>query len=1174
MRKITDQWGNGSVFEALEPRLLLSGAIDTGTFEVDPLPPPVVFVEMERWADYDVPGRTDDSYGYFIGVTGNDMTGGQLTTPWGETTDIADLLPPGWDGETYFGFERGAMEFSTYSDGDEMVFEFEWFWLSDSQWASLDTGVTTLNIAAGAQTWTDTLDFSSVSQVPDEPNVTSPVHRTGLSHDFLVEWSPWVAPPADGVIFVEFEEMPLDGQWTGNEYYGEFELPASATSWAPPVGLDLDGIFEVYVYFDNIAEETLNDGVTAEIFSSSGNVIVNPIGNFEKVVVEPGTGKQYFLTPRGSWESCQIYAQVHGGNLATIDSAAHEAWLASQFGENEQFWFGMNDLAVEGQWEWIDGQPVTYTNWQAGQPDDFGWDQPGADAALWWGIGQWTDMTENYWYRGIVQVNPGQWISDDHANGPTGATPIAGPGPAAGLLGYLGDIDYFSFPAVGGTLYEILVDVSASPELDTVLWLYDSDGRTLLTWDDDGGEDWSSRIRWVAPSSGTYYLAVDSYAAFDGADEAVGNYSLQINLDTLTPDSPTVSFSHPELWLDINGTRGVGVSYELYTGSTSEGDDAVMHVFDLSNPLVPVETGSRYAGSAEDGGFGPHGFFYYIADDLQVNGEEYSELVALNISGAGDPVEIYRTRLQREMAESAAIVGNLAYIVTRSYGDDWADTALEIYSLSNPTSPVLQGQTQWSYPHGDGHAVESAELVVVDSVAYMLHEEDPTLSIIDVSDPASPELLGQYASPSDTEPQGLAVVGDTAWIGMGDELHGIDISNPAAPLFRSSIGLDGKAAQILIQGDTAYVGCTSLGATVVDISSPDFPAIVDTIVTPGATGSIAVSGGSVVVPTFGDATSVFAAAVSPEVVARRLFYNNSRWDADDPAAGFGDDNAVAPDKTALLPGQTASPASYSSYSRGINGVIVDIGGIYGTPAIGDFGFRVSDPGAPGGWTTGPVPTLTVRPDNGAGGSDRVTLIWADGAIVDQWLEVTVLSNANGGSLGLTENDVFYSGSAVGDTDGDGDVDDSDYGTFVGEFGGRSGGIGGLDADFDGDGHAGLTDFAALRARFGDTVSEPTFPVPAPTVSQPLDDDITRNAADDPITAAALVPGADLLAESPSASDYIPKSGSGSVGSSEGTLLRAATAGHDLQPLGDDPDTGGEDDLLADILTESLLAAPL
>lgn len=67
-----------------------------------------------------------------------------------------------------------------------------------------------------------------------------------------------------------------------------------------------------------------------------------------------------------------------------------------------------------------------------------------------------------------------------------------------------------------------------------------------------------------------------------------------------------------------------------------------------------------------------------------------------------------------------------------------------------------------------------------------------------------------------------------------------------------------------------------------------------------------------------------------QVVGRDVFYNNSYFDGRNPAADTSDDNAIATDKQALLPGQTASFTNYTSYSKGINGVMVDIAGL-GSP---------------------------------------------------------------------------------------------------------------------------------------------------------------------------------------------------------------------------------------------------
>ncbi len=149
------------------------------------------------------------------------------------------------------------------------------------------------------------------------------------------------------------------------------------------------------------------------------------------------------------------------------------------------------------------------------------------------------------------------------------------------------------------------------------------------------------------------------------------------------------------------------------------------------------------------------------------------------------------------------------------------------------------------------------------------------------------------------------------------------------------------------------------------------------------------------------------------IVGRQVFYNLSAWDGNNPAANASDDAAIATNKAALLPTETASFTNYTSYSKGINGIMVDIDFLGGTPTASDFIFRVGNDSNPGLWTTLAVtPTITVRAGAGTGGSDRVTIILPDGTAIGQWLEVTVKATSNTGQL--TE-DVFYFGNAIGDT---------------------------------------------------------------------------------------------------------------------------------------------------------------
>jgi len=175
-------------------------------------------------------------------------------------------------------------------------------------------------------------------------------------------------------------------------------------------------------------------------------------------------------------------------------------------------------------------------------------------------------------------------------------------------------------------------------------------------------------------------------------------------------------------------------------------------------------------------------------------------------------------------------------------------------------------------------------------------------------------------------------------------------------------------------------------------------------------------GDPVTLPYFGPAPDIGAFELqtgSGSVVGRYIFYNNSCFDGDDPAANAADDNAIAPDKVPLLPGQTATFANYTSYSRGINGIIVDIDGLGGVPVSQDFAVKLGNDDNPGGWADGPLPSsVSVRYGAGAGGSDRVTLIWPDNAIENQWMQLTVKATPR---TGLASPDVFYFGNAIGES---------------------------------------------------------------------------------------------------------------------------------------------------------------
>jgi len=149
-----------------------------------------------------------------------------------------------------------------------------------------------------------------------------------------------------------------------------------------------------------------------------------------------------------------------------------------------------------------------------------------------------------------------------------------------------------------------------------------------------------------------------------------------------------------------------------------------------------------------------------------------------------------------------------------------------------------------------------------------------------------------------------------------------------------------------------------------------------------------------------------------QVVGRHIFYQGSAWG-----------ETIAPDKSALLPGQTAAFANYISYDGGIKGLFVDVADLAdpGAVSAADFLFAQGNDDRPVYWgpANGPPDSVSVAVGAGVDGSDRIKLLWSASACDNsRWLEVTVLANAN---TGLASDDVHYWGLAIGDT-GDRETD--------------------------------------------------------------------------------------------------------------------------------------------------------
>jgi|ERR1035437_3288288 hypothetical protein len=75
------------------------------------------------------------------------------------------------------------------------------------------------------------------------------------------------------------------------------------------------------------------------------------------------------------------------------------------------------------------------------------------------------------------------------------------------------DQDYIKFSAVAGTSYTIqTLNLNVAAHVDTVITLYSTDGTTYISENDDyNSPNLESKLTWIAPSTGVYYVLVKNY---------------------------------------------------------------------------------------------------------------------------------------------------------------------------------------------------------------------------------------------------------------------------------------------------------------------------------------------------------------------------------------------------------------------------------------------------------------------------------------------------------------------------------------------------------------------------------------------------------------------------------------------------------------------------------------
>ncbi|MFM6024176.1 MAG: hypothetical protein ACKPER_14820, partial [Dolichospermum sp.] len=152
------------------------------------------------------------------------------------------------------------------------------------------------------------------------------------------------------------------------------------------------------------------------------------------------------------------------------------------------------------------------------------------------------------------------------------------------------------------------------------------------------------------------------------------------------------------------------------------------------------------------------------------------------------------------LAWSVQVVGNYAYVPDNTSG-------LQIIDISNPTSPTLKGN--YDTP-------AAIDVQIVGNYAYVA-DDWSGLQIIDISNPAAPTLVGTYNTPGNAID--VQIVGNYAYVADYESgLQIIDISNPAAPTLVGTYDTPGNAYSVQIVDNYAYVADHVSGLQIIDVS--------------------------------------------------------------------------------------------------------------------------------------------------------------------------------------------------------------------------------------------------------------------------------------------------------------------------------------------------------------------
>lgn len=217
------------------------------------------------------------------------------------------------------------------------------------------------------------------------------------------------------------------------------------------------------------------------------------------------------------------------------------------------------------------------------------------------------------------------------------------------------------------------------------------------------------------------------------------------------------------------------------------------------------------------GSYRPELYYYVesvgVFDDI-VYVSSLEEVVLLEVSPSGTVNVLSSIAVSKPY--DVQVENGIAYIAS-------FDGALLVADVSDPASPVLLGSVDTPGNSWD---------LVLQNNHIFLADYVEGLQVIDVSDPALPTLVANYATYQYAH--NVAVKDSHVLVSKWYGVDILDVTNPSNPLLVGQIETIGGAFGIEIVNDTAYISGDVEGVYVVDISDITKPLITGIVDSPGS----------------------------------------------------------------------------------------------------------------------------------------------------------------------------------------------------------------------------------------------------------------------------------------------------------------------------------------------------